>query len=170
MKMAVFWVVAPCSLVEVYQRFRGAASINRPDVGGSKVLWNVGKLLPYYTALQPRIQPSSYSPPWEPQILLILIWSFTCPLVSQVFSSTQIFRVKFCTYFSSLKYMQHAPHPSLDHLNSINTGHEPPRYEGFFHLLIIASLEPNILLSALFPNTLNQCSFLNVRDKFHNLW
>jgi hypothetical protein len=22
MKMAVFWVVAPCSLVEVYQRFR----------------------------------------------------------------------------------------------------------------------------------------------------
>jgi hypothetical protein len=30
MKMAVFWVVAPCSLVEVYQRFRG-----RPDDGGS---------------------------------------------------------------------------------------------------------------------------------------
>jgi hypothetical protein len=24
MKMAVFWVVAPCSLVEVYRRFRGA--------------------------------------------------------------------------------------------------------------------------------------------------
>jgi hypothetical protein len=23
MKMAVFWVVAPCSLVELYQRFRG---------------------------------------------------------------------------------------------------------------------------------------------------
>jgi hypothetical protein len=23
-KMAVFWVVAPCSLVEVYRRFRGA--------------------------------------------------------------------------------------------------------------------------------------------------
>jgi hypothetical protein len=23
MKMAVFWVVAPCSLVEVYQAFRG---------------------------------------------------------------------------------------------------------------------------------------------------
>jgi hypothetical protein len=33
-KMAVFWVVAPCSLVEVYQRFRGPA-------------------------LQPRRQPSS---------------------------------------------------------------------------------------------------------------
>jgi hypothetical protein len=34
----------------------------RPDDGGSKHLWNVGKLLPDYTALQPRRQPSSYSP------------------------------------------------------------------------------------------------------------
>jgi hypothetical protein len=41
-KMAVFWVVAPCSLVD------------RPDDGGSKDLWNVDKLLPDYTALQPR--------------------------------------------------------------------------------------------------------------------
>jgi hypothetical protein len=39
MEMAVFWVVAPFSLVEIYQRFRG------PDDGGSKDLWNVGKLL-----------------------------------------------------------------------------------------------------------------------------
>jgi hypothetical protein len=31
MKMAVFWVVAPCS--------------HRPDDGGNKHLWNVGKLL-----------------------------------------------------------------------------------------------------------------------------
>jgi hypothetical protein len=38
-KVAVFWVVAPCSLAEV------------------------GKLLPDYTALQPRRQPSSYAPP-----------------------------------------------------------------------------------------------------------
>jgi hypothetical protein len=44
-KMAVFWVVAPCSL-------------NRPDDGGSKDLGNVGKLLPDYTVLQPRGQPS----------------------------------------------------------------------------------------------------------------
>jgi hypothetical protein len=35
------------------------------DDGGSKHLWNVGKLLPDYTAQQPRRQPSSYSPPWE---------------------------------------------------------------------------------------------------------
>jgi hypothetical protein len=45
MKMVVFWVVAPCSLV-----------MNRPDVGGSKHLWNVGKLLPDYRAQQPRRQ------------------------------------------------------------------------------------------------------------------
>jgi hypothetical protein len=67
--MAVFWVVAPCSLVEVYQRFNIlAASIisamrlrgltHRPDDGGSKDLWNTDKLLPDYTALQPRRQPS----------------------------------------------------------------------------------------------------------------
>jgi hypothetical protein len=35
-KMVVFWVVAPCSLVEVYQRFRGPCSLHhqgdhRPD-------------------------------------------------------------------------------------------------------------------------------------------
>jgi hypothetical protein len=33
-KMAVFWVVAPCSLVEVYQRLRGPCR----DDGGSKNL------------------------------------------------------------------------------------------------------------------------------------
>jgi hypothetical protein len=42
---------------------------DRPDDGGSKDPWNAGKLLPDYTALQPRRQPSSYSPPREPQIL-----------------------------------------------------------------------------------------------------
>jgi hypothetical protein len=59
-KIAVFWIVAPCSLVEVYRRFRGPCCLD---------LWNVGKLLPDYTALQPRRQPSSYSPLWDPQIL-----------------------------------------------------------------------------------------------------
>jgi hypothetical protein len=28
MNMAVFWVVAPCSLVEVYRRFRGACCLH----------------------------------------------------------------------------------------------------------------------------------------------
>jgi hypothetical protein len=37
--------------------------------GGSKYLWNVGKLLPDYAVLQPRREPSSYMLPWEPQIL-----------------------------------------------------------------------------------------------------
>jgi hypothetical protein len=32
MKMAVFWVVAPCSLVEVYQRFRGTCCLHHQDV------------------------------------------------------------------------------------------------------------------------------------------
>jgi hypothetical protein len=42
----------------------------RQDDGDSKDLWNVGKTIPDYTVLQPRRQPSSYSPPWKPQILL----------------------------------------------------------------------------------------------------
>jgi hypothetical protein len=35
MKMAVFWVVVPCSLVEVYQYFRGAYCLHHQ---GSKYL------------------------------------------------------------------------------------------------------------------------------------
>jgi hypothetical protein len=59
MKMAVFWVFAPCSLVEVYRSFRGACCLHQQgDDGGSKDLRNVGKLLPDYTALQPWRQPS----------------------------------------------------------------------------------------------------------------
>jgi hypothetical protein len=62
MKIAVFWVVAPCSLVEVYQRFRSPCYLHHPgpDDGGCKDLWNGGKLLPDYTTLQPKRQPSSY--------------------------------------------------------------------------------------------------------------
>jgi hypothetical protein len=40
MMMAVFWVVAPCSLVEVYRRFRSACCLHyqddRPDDEGNK--------------------------------------------------------------------------------------------------------------------------------------
>jgi hypothetical protein len=82
-KMAVFGVVALCSLVEVYQHFRCPCCLHHqgdhPDDGGSKDLWNVGKLLPDYTALQSRRQPSSYSPPWEPQILLRFFVVFLSP-------------------------------------------------------------------------------------------
>jgi hypothetical protein len=41
--------------------------LEQTDDGGSKHLWNVGKLLPDYTAQHPRLQSSSYSPPWEPE-------------------------------------------------------------------------------------------------------
>jgi hypothetical protein len=65
-KMAVLWVVALCSLIEVYQRFKSPCCLHhqgvmthRRDDGGSKNHWNVGKLLPDYTALQPRRQPYS---------------------------------------------------------------------------------------------------------------
>jgi hypothetical protein len=67
--MAVFWVVL-CSLVEVYQRFRGPCCLRHQGDD----LWNVGKLLPDYMALQPRRQPSLYSPPWEPQIYFLFLF------------------------------------------------------------------------------------------------
>jgi hypothetical protein len=51
------WVVAPCSMVEVCQRFRGPCCLHHQ--GDRKDLWNVGKLLSDYTALQPRRQPST---------------------------------------------------------------------------------------------------------------
>jgi hypothetical protein len=42
MMMAVFRVVAPCSLVEVYRRFRGTCCLHhqgdRPDDGGNRDL------------------------------------------------------------------------------------------------------------------------------------
>jgi hypothetical protein len=47
MKMAVFWVVTLCSLVEVYRRFRGTCCLHHQL-----------KLLPDYTTLQSRRQPS----------------------------------------------------------------------------------------------------------------
>jgi hypothetical protein len=50
---------------------------HHPDDGGSKHLWNVGKLQTDYTAQHPRRQPSSYSSPWEPEISL---WGCVCKL------------------------------------------------------------------------------------------
>jgi hypothetical protein len=42
-KMAIFWVVAPCSVIEVYRRFRGACCLHHqgnhcPDDGGRMYL------------------------------------------------------------------------------------------------------------------------------------
>jgi hypothetical protein len=58
LKMAVFWVVSLCSLVEVYRRFRRACCLHHQGdhffYGGSKHLGNTGKLLPDYVAQQHR--------------------------------------------------------------------------------------------------------------------
>jgi hypothetical protein len=67
LKMATFWAAAPCSLVEVYRRFRGACCLQyqgdyRPVYGASTHIWNVGKLPPDYMAQHPRRQSPSYSP------------------------------------------------------------------------------------------------------------
>jgi hypothetical protein len=45
MKTAVFWDVAPCSLVDIDLHI---------DAGGSKLLWNVRQYLPNYAAQHPR--------------------------------------------------------------------------------------------------------------------
>jgi hypothetical protein len=107
MKMAVFWVVAPCSLVKFTEVSEVlAASIFRAisDDGGSKDLSNDGKLLPDYTALQPRRQPSSYSPPLEPQILLSLVMSFISFAFIQFsyFIKRGRFIIVFCVGLSNL--------------------------------------------------------------------
>jgi hypothetical protein len=69
MVMAVCLVVLPCSLIAVYRRFTDAYCLHhQSDDCGSKHLWNVGKLLSDYTAQQPSRQPTSYSPPWQPEI------------------------------------------------------------------------------------------------------
>jgi hypothetical protein len=48
---------------------------DRTDNGGSKHLLNVGQFLRDYTAQHPRRESSSYSPPWQPEILLSeLLW------------------------------------------------------------------------------------------------
>jgi hypothetical protein len=49
--------------------FQRSVQNHRPDDGGSTDLWNTGKLTPVYTALQPRRQPSSQSPQWEPLVI-----------------------------------------------------------------------------------------------------
>jgi hypothetical protein len=66
-EMAVFWIVGPYSLVEIHLCFRDTFCLHHQgDSITSKHLWNVGKLLPVYTAQQLGRQPSSFSPPWEP--------------------------------------------------------------------------------------------------------
>jgi hypothetical protein len=68
--MSVFWDVAPCSVVDINRRFRGAyCSIIRAmsNIEGSKFFWNVGQYLPDYTVHHPRRQPHSHLTPCESQ-------------------------------------------------------------------------------------------------------
>jgi hypothetical protein len=66
LKMTAFWDVS-CGVIGLYRRFRGACclyyqGIHRLDEGGSKLLWNIGKLLPDFTVQHPRKQSPSYPP------------------------------------------------------------------------------------------------------------
>jgi hypothetical protein len=67
MKMTrAFWDTVPCSVVEVYRRFRGAYCLHhhgdhRKYDGGSMHLWNVDLLLRHYTAQYPTRLSSSKS-------------------------------------------------------------------------------------------------------------
>jgi hypothetical protein len=65
---------------------------------------NVGKLLPDYTVLQPRRQQSSYSPPWEPQILLMFSTVRQWPLSYQRNRRSRRPSAKFCNMLSSFFY------------------------------------------------------------------
>jgi hypothetical protein len=67
--MAVFWVLGD----------------GRLDDGGSTDLENVRNLIPVCTAPQPRRQPSSYQPLWEPQIVLIVWWDFPFNAIIVIF-------------------------------------------------------------------------------------
>jgi hypothetical protein len=78
MNMTVFWDVSSCTHVEVDRRFTGAYCLHHQgDDGGSTHLWNVSHLLCDYMAQYPRRLSSSYSPPWEPEIFLVLCFPYT---------------------------------------------------------------------------------------------
>jgi hypothetical protein len=53
MKMTVIYDVAPCSLVEVYRRFRSSCCLHHQG-DGPEHFWNVGKFLPEYAAQHTR--------------------------------------------------------------------------------------------------------------------
>jgi hypothetical protein len=60
----------------------------RPDDAGSTYLWNVGKLVPVYTALQPRRQPSLFYTsrilPLNILYLSVLWWHFKITLATNL--------------------------------------------------------------------------------------
>jgi hypothetical protein len=79
LKMAVFWAIC----------HQGDSL----DVGGSKHLWNVGELLPDYTAQETRKLSSSYSPPWESQMLQIIFVSINLYHYSKCFHTCTLSQI-----------------------------------------------------------------------------
>lgn len=101
--MGVFWVVVSCSLADVYQCSRGTCCLHHHgNDGGSKDVWNCGKLLPTYTALQRRREPTSFWTLWGSQYSLIniahLLWNKSYKLngyeICSVASEKQIQKLK----------------------------------------------------------------------------
>jgi hypothetical protein len=74
-KMAVFWDVAPCSLVETdHVSVELYCYHHQPHDGGNKLLCHVGQYLPDYTA-RPRRQ-SSLRKTWLVKNWWILFWRY----------------------------------------------------------------------------------------------
>jgi hypothetical protein len=113
--MAVFWDIAPRSLVEVDQRLvrsyclhhdRSSICRDCPDNGCSMPLWNVSQLLRDYTAQYLRRQPSSYWPPSEPEILRDKNISYKLYLCLNV--TVNISRLKFPFFINRKNYQTFA--------------------------------------------------------------
>jgi hypothetical protein len=86
MKMAVLLIVVPCNTV---------VWATSPDDGGSKHLWNVGKILPDYTTQKPRRRPSSYEVFLHCLIYRVL-WPYRINVSSILFPVVFIMFYKIC--------------------------------------------------------------------------
>jgi hypothetical protein len=114
--MTVFWIAAPCNLVEVCRRFRGAYCLhhNCHDDGGSKCLWGASELSPIYTAQHVRLA-------------VVRIWNLTHYKAVTKESSVYAYALRLATawHFTTflfiflISHMIHSYDPSL--LNICNT-------------------------------------------------
>jgi hypothetical protein len=94
--MAVFWVVTPCSLVEVYRRFRGPCCLHHQGNG---------KLLPDYTALQSRRRPCSE------QLVPPLLLPPHLDFISLIFPTTRMSRGYSILKWVKTTSLEFLPHP-----------------------------------------------------------
>jgi hypothetical protein len=124
-KMTVFWAVAPYSLVEVDQRFRGTYcviskqvtcfDIHQPCVshhlyeGCSRYLWNVGHLLWYYTAQYLRrttndfnVKDQGWRAYWE--MVLMLTPFLSIPKWEHSLSSVNNYLISWLVSFTATLY------------------------------------------------------------------